>query len=84
VRVASSEEAELELAGFRPHVLVHNDSLLVPELALEAVLTRVEVTYSDGMEAWVRAGGMVSRVRDMSTEDLLRTVAVAATLGGPD
>jgi hypothetical protein len=34
------------------------------------------------MDARVRAEGMVSRMRDMSTEDLLRTVAVAATIDG--
>jgi hypothetical protein len=37
--------------------------------------------YSDSMDARVMAGGKVSQMRDMSTEDLLRTVAVAATVG---
>jgi hypothetical protein len=44
----------------------------------------VEVPYSDSMDARVSDGGMDSRVRDMSTEDLLRTVDVAATVGGTD
>jgi hypothetical protein len=39
--------------------------------------------YSDSMDARVTADGMVSRLRDMSTEDLLRTVAVAASLNDP-
>ena len=84
VRAAPPEEAELELAGFGPHLLVHNDALPVPKEALEGVPCRVEVPYSDGMDARVSAGGAVSRVRDISTEDLLRTVAVAATVGGTD
>jgi hypothetical protein len=42
----------------------------------------VEMLYSDSMDARVRTDGMVSRMSDMSTEDLLRTVAVAATIGG--
>ncbi len=82
VRVADPEDAELELAGFRPHLLVHNDTAPIPEEALEGVPTRVEMLYSDSMDARVVAGGMVSQVRDISTEDLLRTVAVAATLEG--
>jgi hypothetical protein len=84
VRAAPPEDAELELAGFGPHLLVHNDVLPVPTEALEGVPCRVEVPYSDGMDARVSAGGEVSRVHDISTEDLLRMVAVAATVGGTD
>jgi hypothetical protein len=36
--------------------------------------------YSDSMDARVTADGMVSQLRDMSTADLLRTVAVAAAI----
>jgi hypothetical protein len=82
VRVAAPEDAELELAGFRPHLLIHNDADPIPEGALAGVACRVEVLYSDSMDVRVRAGGTTSHVRDMSTEDLLRTVAVAATLEG--
>ena len=35
-----------------------------------------------GMNARIRAGRTVSLVRDMLTEDLLRTVDVTATVGG--
>jgi hypothetical protein len=81
VRAAPPEDAELELAGFRPHLLVHNDTTPIPEGELTAVPCRVEMLYSDSMDARVMAGGMVSQMRDMSTEDLLQTVAVAATVG---
>ncbi len=40
--------------------------------------------YSDSMDARVTVDGMASRLRDMSTEDLLRTVAVAASLNDSD
>jgi len=80
VRVAPPEDAEEQLALFRPDLLLYNDTAPIPEEALEGIPARVEVLYSDSMDARVRADGMVSRMRDMSTEDLLRTVAVAASL----
>src|SRR5918995_3563750 len=83
VRIAPPEDVEEELAGFRPHLLVHDDTAPIPEGALQGVPCRVEMLYSDSMDARVMADGMVSRMRDMSTEDLLRTVAVAAALDGP-
>ena len=81
VRAAAPEDAELELAGFRPHLLVYND---IDEFGPEdtaSVLCRVEMGYPDGMDARVRTGQTVFRVRDMSTEDLLRAVDVTATVG---
>jgi hypothetical protein len=82
VRAASPKDAELELAGFRPHLLVHNDIDGLGSEAMGSVLCRVEVPYSNGMDARVRTGENVSQVPDMSTEDLLRTVDVTATVGG--
>ena len=84
VRLSPPEAAEEELAAFRPHLLIHDDTAPIPEEVLEGIPTRVEMLYSDSMDARVRAGGMVSQMRDMSTEDLLRTVAVAATIDGID
>ena len=80
VRVAPPEDAEEQLRLFRPELLLYNDTAPIPKEALEGIPTRVEVLYSDSMDARVRADGMVSRISDMSTEDLLRTVAVAASL----
>ena len=77
-RAAAPEDADLELAGFKPHLFIHNDTAPVPEWALEGLRCRVELPYSDGMNARVVSGGKASRVRDMSTEDLLRTVAAVA------
>jgi len=82
VRLAPPEDTEEELAAFRPALLIHDDTVPLPEEVLEGIPTRVEMLYSDSMDARVRADGMVSQMRDMSTEDLLRTLAVAATLDG--
>jgi hypothetical protein len=82
VRISPPEAAEEELAAFRPHLLIHDDTVPIPQEVLEGVPTRVEMLYSDSMDARVKTDGMVSRMSDMSTEDLLRTVAVAATIGG--
>ena len=79
VRAVPPEDADQELAGFKPHLLIHNDTVPVPEWALSGVPSRVEISYSDGMSARVVAGGVESgTLRDISTEDLLRVVAVAA------
>jgi hypothetical protein len=80
VRIAPPEDTEEQLRLFRPELLLYDDTAPIPEEALEGVPARVEVLYSDSMDARVRADGMVSRMSDMSTEDLLRTVAVAASL----
>ena len=84
VRIAPPEEQERELASFRPHLLVHNHDGpgggLLPEAAIEAVPHRVEVLYSDGMDARLSADGSLTELRDASTEDLLGAVDAAASL----
>lgn len=82
VRIVPPEAAEGELASFRPHLLVYNDTAGILAEALKVVLLRVEVLYSDGMDARVSADGEVSEARDMSTEDLLRTVDQASAMAG--
>ena len=77
VRLAPPEAAEEELAGFQPRLLVHNDTAPIPAEALERVPWRVEVMYSDGMEARLHgAGGDAGPLefRDMGTVQLLRAV----------
>ena len=84
VRIASPETTERELADFRPHLLVHNDNDGLDPGAVADVLCRVEVQYSNGMDALISAGGEVSQTRDMSTEDLLRVVDRAIALAVPE
>jgi hypothetical protein len=88
VRLAPPEVMEEELASFRPHLLVHNEAsadardggVPVPETALEVVPYRLEVLYSDGMDARISADGVLTEIRDASTDDLLRAVDLASSL----
>ena len=88
VRIAPPEAMEGELTSFRPHLLVHNDSpegaAPIPQAALEAIPNRVEVLYSDGMDARLSADGRVTELRDASTDDLLEAVDAAAELAERD
>jgi hypothetical protein len=88
VRLAPPEALEAQIASFRPHLLVHDEAsadaydrvVPVPETALEAVPYRLEVLYSDGMDARISADGHISEIRDASTDDLLETVDAAGSL----
>ena len=80
VRVASPEDATGEIEAFRPHLLVHSDTAPVPEGALAGVPCRVEVLYSDSMDARVSADGRLERIGDMDVGGLLRVVDRAAAL----
>jgi hypothetical protein len=96
VRLAPPEALEEELASFRPHLLVHNEAstdardgaVPVPETALEAALEaaletvpyRLEVLYSDGMDARLSADGVLTELPDASTDDLLGAVDAAGLL----
>jgi hypothetical protein len=83
VRIASPEATEGELASFRPHLLVCNDALAAEGGSLptpKEVPHRLEVLYSDGMDAHLSADGRVTELRDASTDDLLRAVDGAASL----
>ena len=82
VRAAPPEEAEREIATFRPHLLVHNDTAPISEAVLAGVPGRVEVLYSDSMDTRVSLDGEVYEARDMSAEELLRAVDGAAELAG--
>ena len=88
VRLAPPEAAEAELASFRPHLLVHNEAsadardgaLPVQERALEAVPYRLEVLYSDGMDARISSDAALTELPDASTDDLLGAVDAAGLL----
>ncbi len=88
VRLAPPEAAEAELASFRPHLLVHDDTRAdprrgfapIPEAALETVPHRLEVLYSDGKDVRISADGRLIEVRGASTDDLLGAVDAASSL----
>jgi hypothetical protein len=72
VRIAPPEAAEEEVKGFGPHLLVHNDTDGLDRSVLESVPCRVEVCYSDSMDAKISADGRLEEFGDFSTDDLLR------------
>jgi len=80
VRIPPPEEAERELTTFQPHLLVHNDTAPIPAETLDGVPYRVEVLYSDSMDARVIADGRVEEIGDMDLEGLMAAVDGAAEL----
>jgi hypothetical protein len=88
VKIAPPDAMEAELESFRPHLLVHDDArgdarsgaAPIPEATLKKVPHRFEVLYSDGMDALLSADGVLTELRDASTDDLLGAVDAAAGL----
>jgi hypothetical protein len=80
VRIATPQEAEEEVRGFGPHLLVRNDTDGLDTGVLAGVPTWVEVLYSDSMDAKICVDGRVEEVQDMSTEELLRVADRAASM----
>ena len=88
VRLAPPEAGEAELASFRPHLLIHDDTRAdprrgfapIPEAALKKVPHPLEVLYSDSMDVRISADGRLTEVRDASTDDLLGAVDAASSL----
>jgi len=61
-----------QVEDFRPHVLVRNDSDgAIPEWLLGDVVCRVEVLYTDSMDACISIDGRSYTIEDASFEDLL-------------
>ena len=82
VRMVSPEGSAFEVARFRPHMLVCNSDDGFGQQALASVPFRVEVSYSDDMDATIGANGKVWEVGDISMEDLPRVVDEAAAHAG--
>ena len=84
VRIVPPEAMEAELVSFRLHLLIHDDEhgglVPIPEPLFRAVPHRIEVLYSDGMDARLSADGRITELRDASTDDLLEAVDKAASL----
>ena len=72
VRMAPPETAEEQLRSFRPHLLVRNDTGGLGPEALAEVPFRVEVMYSDSMDAKIVLDGREEEAKDASIDVLLR------------
>jgi hypothetical protein len=74
VMLVSAESLDGEIGSFRPHLLLRNDNDGVPPEALESVVCRIEILFSDGMDARVVVDGQVTRIDDMSLDELFGVV----------
>jgi hypothetical protein len=80
VRIVAPQDAEAEVRGFAPHLLVRNDTDGLDPGVLEGVPCWVEVLYSNNMDAKISVDGRVEEAEDISTEELLRVADEAADL----
>jgi hypothetical protein len=81
VMFGSEEGLEGQVKDFAPHVLVRNDSDgVVPERVLGSVVCRMEVLYTDGMDARISVGGDSYTIEDASIDYLLALVDEAENL----
>src|SRR5215211_8164512 len=81
VMLVPEEVMDGQVEDFAPHVLVRNDSdEVIPEGLLGSVVCRLEVLYTDGMDARVSVGESSYRIEDATMEDLLSLVDEAERL----
>jgi hypothetical protein len=78
VRLAPPESAQEQVREFGPHLLVCNDADGLDPRVLDGVPFRVEVRYSDGMDAKINIDGRDEEARDISIERLLSVADEAA------
>ena len=71
VMLAPTASLDGQAEGFRPDLLVRNDTDGVDMDLMGGIRCWIEVLYSDGMDARVSLEGEVWNVTDMTTEDLL-------------
>ena len=74
VRTAPPEEVGAEVGSFEPHLLVRNDDDGLDPQSLEDILCWIEIVYSDHMDANISVDGRVSRVGDISMDDLFAVI----------
>jgi hypothetical protein len=71
IMLAPTEALDEGSKGFVPHVLLRNDTDgAVPE-DLQTVVCRIEVMFTDSLDAKVSLDGKVSKVEDISIRDLI-------------
>lgn len=71
VMLGPLESLDGEAKVFRPHMLVGNDSDGDVPGALANVMCRVEILFSDGLDARVSFDGGVRHIKDIGIENLL-------------
>ncbi len=71
VMIAPDASLDGQAGGFRPHLLVRNDTDGVDMDLMGDIRCWIEILYSDGMDARVSLDDEVWNITDISTEDLL-------------
>ena len=74
VMLAPTASLDGQAEGFRPHLLIRNDTDGVDMDLMRGIRCWIEILYSDGMDARVSLDGKVWNIMDISTEDLLDIV----------
>lgn len=72
VRMSPPKLLDDETGRFMPHMVVHNEGVVVAAQA--GLICWLEMLFSDGMGARVRLDGSTWDVEDLGTEDLLAIV----------
>src|SRR5687767_7127258 len=78
VRIAAPQDVEEEVILFAPRLLVHTDTEGLDAGVLRGVPCRIEVLYSDSMDARISVDGHIEESWDISTDVLLRVADEAA------
>ena len=74
VMLISAKSLDGEIGRFRPHIILHNDNDGIAPEELERVVCRIEILFSDGMDARIVTNGQVVSRDDMSLEDMFLVV----------
>ncbi len=72
VLISPPEALDGEVGRFKPHLVVCSEDVM-PEIP-PSVLCRVEVMFSNGLDARIGLDGRVAEAKDVGTEDLLALV----------
>ncbi len=72
VLISPPEVLDGEARQFNPHLVVCSEGAM-PEIPPD-VLCRVEIMFSDGLDARIGLDGEVAEAKDVGTEDLLALV----------
>ena len=78
VLISLPETLEGEVERFKPHLVVCTEGA-VPDI-LSGVLCRVEIMFSDGLDARIGLDGQVKEAKDVGTQDLFALVDQTETM----
>lgn len=72
VLISPPESLDGQLGYFKPHLVICSEGA-VPDIP-SGVLCRVEIMFSDGLDARIGLDGQVTEAKDVGTENLLALV----------